>query len=140
MDRTDCNRNCWISAAIAGVLVVLFTSGIGDLGIPAGLFLGLVTFVLFGALMVWLVCEGRPEGLAGIAGHEGPAPGVGMTGSDWARQSVERQAGAMLSSPLGPEAPQSVAQIPIVAGALPADAGGQDAPAPASGRAPGDAR
>lgn len=126
MERSDCNRNCWISAAIAGVLVVLFTAGIGDLGIAAGLFLGLVTFVLFGALMVWMVCEGRPEGLAGTGGQA--APGAGMTGSDWARQSVERQAGAMLSSPLGPEAPQSVAQIPIVAGAPP-DEAHPDAPA-----------
>ena len=37
MERSVCNRNCWISGAIAGVVVLLFTSGIGDLAWGAGL-------------------------------------------------------------------------------------------------------
>ncbi|SMO33568.1 hypothetical protein [Paracoccus laeviglucosivorans] len=112
MEQSVCNRNCWISGAIAGVVVLLFTSGIGERGWAAGLFLGLVTFVLFGALMSWLVCHERPQ-LA--------ATGDGMTSSDWERQVVERQPEALLvSAPLGgPEGYSSGAQMPIVAGALP---------------------
>ena len=59
MHESECTRNCWIFGAIAGLVVMLFVSGIGDLPWIAGLFLGFVTFVLFGGLLIWLICEGR---------------------------------------------------------------------------------
>lgn len=110
MERSECNRNCWISGAIVGVLVLLFTSGIGDLAWGAGLFLGLVAGLLFGALLVWLVR------------HEGQAPfeaGLGMTGADWDREMAERQPEALLAATGGPEGITSATQLPIVAGAIP---------------------
>lgn len=111
MERAECNRNCWISAAIAGVVVLLFTAGIGDLHWLAGLFLGVVTFVLFGALMVWLVCHERPELF-----EDGP----GLTGTDWQRAAVDRQPETLLvSGSLGPEPFTSGTQMPIVAGTMP---------------------
>lgn len=111
MERAVCNRNCWISAAIAGVVVLLFSSGIGDLGWGAGLFLGVITTALFGALMVWLVCHERPEAFVAE---------TGMTRTDWERETVDRQPAALLASAsLGPEAYSSSAQMPIVAGAMP---------------------
>ncbi|MDK8874061.1 MULTISPECIES: hypothetical protein [Paracoccus] len=113
MERAECNRNCWISAAIAGVVVLLFTAGIGDLHWLAGLFLGVVTFVLFGALMVWLVCHERPELFEESAG---------LTGTDWQRAAVDRQPETLLvGGSLGPEPFTSEAQMPIVAGAMPAE-------------------
>ncbi|QFQ86409.1 hypothetical protein F8A10_02540 [Paracoccus kondratievae] len=112
MERAECNRNCWISAAIAGVVVLLFTSGLGELHWFAGLFLGLVTFALFGALMVWLVCHDRPELFED--GRQG------MTGTDWQRAAADSQPERLVvSGSLGPECDDTGAQIPIVAGALP---------------------
>ncbi|SIQ33647.1 Predicted 5' DNA nuclease, flap endonuclease-1-like, helix-3-turn-helix (H3TH) domain [Paracoccus thiocyanatus] len=120
MERAECNRNCWISAAIAGVAVLLFTAGIGDLHWLAGLFLGVLTFALFGALMVWLVCHERPELFQEDA--------AGLTGTDWQRAAVDRQPETLLvSGSLGPEPFTSGAQMPIVAGTMPSSE-----PAPAS--------
>jgi len=111
MERAECNRNCWISAAIAGVVVLLFTAGIGELHWLAGLFLGAVTFVLSGALMVWLLCHERPELFE---------DGAGMTGTDWQRAAADRQPEALLvGGSLGPEPFASASQMPIVAGKMP---------------------
>ena len=96
--------------AIAGVVVLLFTAGIGDLGWAGGLFLGLVTFLLFGATLVWLIGDDRPEPVASE---------TGMTLADWEREAADRQPAALLASgSLGPEQPTSLTQIPIVAGAM----------------------
>lgn len=111
MERSVCNRNCWISGAIAGVVVLLFTSGIGSMGFLAGLFMGLVTFVLFGGLMVWMVCHPRPELVP---------EAQGMTVTDWERQVADHQPETLLvSAPTGPEGYSSSTQMPIVAGAMP---------------------
>ncbi|WJS83612.1 hypothetical protein [Paracoccus sp. TOH] len=103
MERVECNRNCWISAAIAGVLVLLSASGIGDLHWLAGLFLGAVTFALFGALMVWLICEGQPEPLP---------PFVPVMPEDLQRRQLDSQPEALLVSALLPEQP-TAAQMPM---------------------------
>lgn len=119
MERSVCNRNCWISGAIVGVTVLLFTSGIGDLAWGAGVFLGLIVGVLFAALLVWLVChEGQEPYDAGL---DAPNNGknTGMTGADWDREMAERQPDALLVSSGGPEGITSVAQLPIMAGAMP---------------------
>ena len=113
MERSVCNRNCWISGAIVGVLVLLFASGIGDLAWGAGLFLGVMAGGLFGALMVWLVCYERPE--LADAGN----PGAGLTRTDWERSVADHQPDALLVSSTGPEGVTSTAQMPIVAGAMP---------------------
>lgn len=119
MERSECNRNCWISGAIAGVVVLLFTSGIGELGWGAGLFLGLMTAGLFGALMVWLVCH-APVGP--ITLHDG------LTRTDWERAVVEQQSETLLvSAPLSPEGVTSALQMPIVAGTMPMRAEGRGA-------------
>lgn len=51
---TDHNRNCWIAAAVLGLLVWVFTAGLGDLSWLSGLILGLITMGLFGAFLTWL--------------------------------------------------------------------------------------
>lgn len=111
MKRSVCNRNCWTSGAIAGVVVLLFASGIGDLGWGAGLFLGAVTAILFGALMVWLVCNAPVET---VTLHDG------LTRTDWEREAIERQPESLLvSAALGPDGATSATQMPIMAGAMP---------------------
>lgn len=117
MERAECNRNCWISGAIAGVVVLLFTAGLGDLHWLAGLFLGAITCGLSGALMVWLVCHDRPDLFV-----DAPAG----TGTDWQRASLDRQPEQLrVGGSLGPEEVRSAAQMPIVAGRLPRSASRQ---------------
>lgn len=115
MERSVCNRNCWISGAIVGVIVLLFTSGIGDLAWGAGVFLGLIVGVLFGAMLVWLVChEGQEPYDAGLEERK-----AGMTSADWDREMVDRQPDALLTTTGGPEGITSAMQLPIMAGAMP---------------------
>jgi len=57
MLKTECSRNCWVAAAVAGVLVWLFNAFAGlFLG---GILLGLLVFWILGSLLVWLACDGR---------------------------------------------------------------------------------
>lgn len=62
---TDCTRNCWIFAALMGLLVWAFALGQGGVGLLPGAFLGFVTAWLLGGLLVMLFCQGEAadEGL-----------------------------------------------------------------------------
>lgn len=102
MERTECNRNCWISAAIAGVLVLLCASGVGGLHWLGGLFMAAITTLLFGALLVWLLCEGQQ-----------PQPPAARP--DLARKPPEPPAASPQSRPRN-----TAPLLPIVAGAMPA--------------------
>lgn len=137
MERSVCNRNCWVLGAIVGVVVLLFTSGIGDLGWGAGLFLGILAGGLLGAMMAWLVCNERPV----LFEAEG-----GLTSGAWEREAADRQPETLLTSaPLGPEAVSSLTQMPLAAGAMRAemqaaapDAAPEPAPEPVASIAPDD--
>lgn len=121
MKNAECNRNCWIVAGIAGVLVLLFTWGMGDLGFFGGLFLGLVAGGLLGSLLVWLACNDRPELFSDTDSQ---------TVTDWAREAADSQPGSLLvSGSLGPE--PALMTMPIVAGAMKA----AEQPAPAAAEA-----
>ena len=125
MERAECSRNNWIVAAIAGVVVLLFVSGIGDLHWLAGLFLGGVTFGLFGATLIWLTCHDQPE-LFTDANN--------MTGTDWQRETMDRQPESLLvSGALGPD--PAALQMPIVAGVMPVEPADTAAPKPAAAKA-----
>lgn len=125
MERAECSRNNWIVAAIAGVVVLLFVSGIGDLHWLAGLFLGSLTFVMLGATLIWLTCHETPELFA---------DDLGATSTDWQREMMERQPESLLVG--GALGPDPAAQIPIVAGAAPAAARAEEAPAAKAKEAP----
>ncbi len=58
-----CRGKAWIGGAVTGLLVMLLLLTIGHQSFAAALFLGLVVFLLFGALLVWLFCDGRDPGL-----------------------------------------------------------------------------
>lgn len=116
MKRAECNRNCWISAAIAGVVVLLFVSGIGELNWVAGLFLGLITTLLFGALMVWLVCHDMPLPLPPL---EATPP------QDWRRVQADSQPQALLVAATLAEQPSPV-QMAVRAAELSDDAPADD--------------
>lgn len=62
MSGTECAKGCWIAGGILGLLVLLFTAGIGDLGFFGGVFLGAVAAAMFAKFLIWGVCEGKlPE-------------------------------------------------------------------------------
>lgn len=54
-----CARQSWIFAAVMGVLVLALSTA--SVGVVAGLFLGLVTAGLLGALLVGLFCQGTDD-------------------------------------------------------------------------------
>lgn len=111
MERKVCNRNCWILGAIAGVVVLLFTSGIGDRGFFTGLFLGLLTFGMFGATLVWLLCADRPE----LSQSDDI-----VSAQDWRREALDSEPETMLVPASLSEPVTGASQMPIMAGAMPA--------------------
>lgn len=88
---SECRRTCWIAAGLMGLLVLALTSGAGDLGLFAGLVLGVLTATLVGSVLVFLVCEGKPA--------------EALTADDWAAD-------------VG--APVAAAAAPVQFGAIPA--------------------
>lgn len=56
---STCARQCWIFAAVMGVIVLAF--GAGSVGVVPGLFLGLVTTGLLGGLLIILFCQGAED-------------------------------------------------------------------------------
>lgn len=74
MPTENDTRLCWISGAGLGLLVWILTVGPGDLNWFEGLVLALVSGVLFGAFLIWLLCRGEP---AMDASHWAPPPFTG---------------------------------------------------------------
>lgn len=54
MFKNECSRNCWLAAAVFGLLVWLFNATL-----VGGFVLGLIAFFLLGSTLIWLVCSGR---------------------------------------------------------------------------------
>ncbi|RJE85284.1 hypothetical protein [Paracoccus onubensis] len=58
MSTANCTRNCWIAGGVLGLLVWIFTSGVGPLRWFEGLFLGLIAAGLMGQFLIWFLCGG----------------------------------------------------------------------------------
>jgi predicted flap endonuclease-1-like 5' DNA nuclease len=119
---TTSTKNCWIAGAILGLLVWLFTAGIGTLGWFAGLFLGLIAAVLFGSFLVWALCRGH----AAMLGDEwSPVPRstpIKFTTLDPEPRGVTSETGmAVAGDAMGTEPvrvtgqPQPVERDPVIA-------------------------
>ena len=59
-ETMNCKLWCWGLAAVAAVLTVILCLVIGDMGIIASLFFGIVVCVVLGALMGWIFCRPLP--------------------------------------------------------------------------------
>lgn len=59
-ETMNCAFWCWGLAAVAAVLTVILCLVIGDMGIIASLFFGIVVCVVLGALMGWIFCRPLP--------------------------------------------------------------------------------
>ena len=83
--------------------------------------------MLFGATLIWLTCHETPELFA---------DDTGQTGTDWQREMVDRQPESLLVG--GALGPDLAAEMPIMAGAVPAPApaasAGAAKPAPAKAK------
>ncbi|MFV0411037.1 MAG: hypothetical protein ACK5LJ_15465 [Paracoccus sp. (in: a-proteobacteria)] len=71
MLKNECSRNCWLAAAVVGLLVWIFNGTFFG-----GLILGLITCFLLGSLLIWIACEGAGgpvEGAEVLDGRPLPA-------------------------------------------------------------------
>lgn len=99
MSTTTCTRNCWIAAAILGLLIWIFSAGIGPLGWFAGLFLGLIATGLFGVFLVWLGCSGA-EAADGERWQPGNTSGDSASG-DKGQDADQRPRGVASKAAVG---------------------------------------
>lgn len=128
-----CRQKAWVAGAAAGVVVALFVIAVAHLGVMAGLFLGVITFLLLGGFLVWAFCTGSDIGLAPpramtravmpepVAPEPAPepAPAPAATTEPVAAAPVAEAPGPAPSAAAAepPSSPQ-----PAMAAALPADA------------------
>lgn len=138
MQKTDCTRNCWIAGAVIGLLVWIFTSGIGQTSFMGGLFLGLITAVLMGLFLVWALCsgagsaeDGRHDGrVRATLTHPGDAPASAAKPVHLAPRSEAPPAPATPSAaPATPKAAPKPAPVPATAPAAAATSVAAAAPA-----------
>jgi predicted flap endonuclease-1-like 5' DNA nuclease len=59
--NSRCATWCWVIAAAVGILVALLLWTTRDLGIIQGAFLGLLIFIIGGALLSWLLCKPQAQ-------------------------------------------------------------------------------
>jgi predicted flap endonuclease-1-like 5' DNA nuclease len=59
--NSSCATWCWLIAAAVGVLVVLLLWTTRDWGFIQGAFLGLLIFIIGGALLSWLLCKPQAQ-------------------------------------------------------------------------------
>ncbi|MFV0409129.1 MAG: hypothetical protein ACK5LJ_05360 [Paracoccus sp. (in: a-proteobacteria)] len=85
MLKNECSRNCWLAAAVFGLLVWIFNGTFFG-----GLVMGLIAFFLLGSALIWLVCSGRGGAVedAEVLGQTVPAEPVGDGVLDRAEQAV----------------------------------------------------
>ena len=92
---STCARQCWIFAAVMGLVVFALTAGLGGIGVLPGLFLGFATAGLLGALMVILFCQGAEDA------EEWPNPVESAKDPDaTASRSIRRDDGAVAQVPI----------------------------------------
>lgn len=78
MQQMDCTRKCWVTGAIAGLLVWLFTWMTGALSPLAALLFGLLTLWFLASFLIWGLCRGAGDDgdvalLSGSASWSEPA-------------------------------------------------------------------
>jgi hypothetical protein len=64
--NSKCTTWCWIIAAAVGIVVALWLMASRDWGFIQGAFMGLLIFVIGGALLSWLLCKPQAQA-SGIA-------------------------------------------------------------------------
>lgn len=105
---STCARQCWIFAAVMGLVVFALTAGVGGIGVLPGLFLGLVTAGLLGALLVILFCQGAEDA------EEWQNPVESAKDPDaLPRRSIRRDDGAIAHVPVArPQRPHGMEGAP----------------------------
>ena len=115
---STCTRQCWTFAAVMGLVVFALTAGVGGIGVLPGLFLGLVTAGLLGALLVILFCQGAEDAEEWENPVENAKEPEGAV-----RRSIRRDDGAVAQVPVArPVRPQGMAGAPQGAALDPAQA------------------
>ena len=120
-NNQGCQGKAWIWAAVTGLIVAAWVIVVGHQSVMTGLFLGLVTLVLFGGFLVWAFCSGR--------GAPGAADGTGAARAAEAAPVKPAAAAAVTAAP-------AAAATPAPAAATAPAATPAAAPAPAPAAAP----
>ena len=136
IDTTDCKKTSWMIGAGAGLLVTAWLLIVSHYGFFAAVFLGFLTFGLFGSFLVWAFCEGAklaaPQSAAPTAKPVATPP---IAAAPAAPMPVAAQANAAsVVAPAQPVASQpaaGIAAIPAKAEAMSADVAKAEAPATA---------
>lgn len=131
---TDCARNCWIFAAVMGLVVLLFS--LGGVGFMGGVFLGFVTAWLLGGLGVFLLCQGAEADEPWMPVEsardpdEPPQRSIRNDGAPAARVAIARpqRPAGMAGAPAGTSA--GGGQAVTFGPGKPTGAGGKGKPAP----------
>lgn len=152
-----CRMKCWIGGAVTGVLVAAYLLLVGHLSFGAALFLGLVTFGLFGAFLVWAFCAApAPAVTAPVVRAAQPAPvaarpaaapvapvkpAAPVTPAPSAAPAAATVApAAVMSAPIAPAispaAPQAAAPAAAVTTKVPAAKAAAKSPAKAAAKTP----
>ena len=106
-DTNGCKKTCWMIGAAAGLVVAAWLLLVAHLGFLGAVFLGLMTFGLFGGFLNWAFC--------------GPdmAQGTGQGDKPAANDTVSSEA---VSPAVAPEAPAVAVPAAVPASATPAAA------------------
>ncbi|MDF3607358.1 hypothetical protein PE067_15180 [Paracoccus sp. DMF-8] len=110
MQQAECTRNCWITGAIAGLAVMLFVSGIGETDWLGGIFLGALTCVLLGGLLVLLVAQGQPRPYDHGLRPSRPAPAMAAQAGVTVAKAVVSPDAATTDAPETDTTPQPEAE------------------------------
>ncbi|PKP74192.1 MAG: hypothetical protein CVT84_09490, partial [Alphaproteobacteria bacterium HGW-Alphaproteobacteria-6] len=70
--RAECRRNCWLVAAVGGVLIAALLTLLAHYPIITALFFGLLFVALFGGFLVWSFCSGEDKAAARPAASATP--------------------------------------------------------------------
>ncbi|WP_417806955.1 hypothetical protein [Thioclava sp.] len=146
-DQTQgCRGKAGIWAGITGLVVMVFLMVVAHEPFYVALFLGLLTFLLFGAFLIWAFCSGT--GAPGSADGTGAARNVARTPdpvpspsdleapvSAFKAQSPEGEAAHKQAEVAAPDAPVPTETQPAVPSAA-TPAAVMSAPAPATAEAP----
>ena len=76
----SCQTKCWGLAAVIGFITMILALSVGQYGWGTSIFLGLLTLVLLGLLLTWLMCSDLPK-LGQSARAKEVSSGAGTAGA-----------------------------------------------------------
>jgi NADH-quinone oxidoreductase subunit E len=134
-ELNECKKTCWKIGAAAGVVVAAWLLIVSHIGFFAAIFLGFLTFGMFGAFLNWAFCDSAMAVEAAPAEGVKPVAASAVAGGAPAAAPVSPPAAAMNASAAVAEKPE-VAPTPVAASTPIAASPEVATPAPVTAPAP----